>query len=481
MVAGVVFRPHFGAMKLSDTKATPSASPSGAAGGTSGYDARLGLFSGSMLVIGGVIGAGIFLSPAVVAQRLGTSALTLSAWGLGALVALVGAFVYAELAARIPRAGGTYVYLRDAFGTLPAFLYGWALFLMVGSGAIAAVAMTGASYTAALLNIDKGSIPVIAVTIVVLLTGLNILGVQIGAVAGNVLTLLKLGAIGALVLAALFLAPAHLNEAPVVTTAPAVPVGGLATMLAMSAALVPVLFAFGGWQQANAVAEELRDPARTLPRALVLGVIGVVATYLLVNVAYLRALGVAGLASSTAPAGDAMAVYLGNPGRLAISAGIVISTLGFNCLVILMSARVYQAMAADGLFFARMAVLHPKLRTPVSALIAQMVVVLVLLLSGTYGQLLDYVVFADWIFFGATAATLFVWRSRDKKSGVKPTFLTPLHPISTLIFIAAALYVVVGSVASNPGNALRGVLLFLLALPVYAFWNRQRNAGIRER
>ncbi|MEP6835140.1 MAG: amino acid permease [Gemmatimonas sp.] len=442
-----------------------------------GYNARLGVFSGTMMVIGGVIGAGIFLSPAVVAQRLGTATLTLSAWGLGALVALIGAFIYAELGARIPRAGGTYVYLRDAFGTLPAFLYGWALFLMVGSGAIAAVAMTGASYTATLFGLGTSAIPAIAVTIVVVLTLLNILGVQIGATTGNVLTLLKLAAIGALVLAALFLSAAHPSEAPVVVNAPVAPVGSLATFLAMGGALVPVLFAFGGWQQANAVAEELRDPARTLPRAMVLGVIGVVVTYLLVNVAYIRALGVAGLASSTAPAGDAMAVYLGNPGRLAISAGIVISTLGFNCLVILMSARVYQAMAADGLFFARMAVLHPKLRTPVSALVAQAVVVLVLLLSGTYGQLLDYVVFADWIFFALTAATIFVLRSREKTSGATgPTFTAPFHPVSTLLFIAAALYVVVGSVTSNPGNALRGVLVFLLGVPVYLFWNNKRQS-----
>ena len=346
-----------------------------------------------------------------------TATLTLSAWGLGALVALIGAFVYAELGARIPRAGGTYVYLRDAFGTLPAFLYGWALFLIIGSGAIAAVAMTGASYTATLLGLGTSSIPIIAVAIVVVLTLLNIMGVQIGATAGNVLTLLKLAAIGALVLAALFLSASHPREVVAAAVAPVAPVGGVATVLAMGAALVPVLFAFGGWQQANAVAEELRDPAKTLPRAMVLGVIGVVATYLLVNVAYIRALGVAGLASSSAPAGDAMAVYLGAPGRLAISAGIVISTLGFNCLVILMSARVYQAMAADGLFFASMAKLHPKLRTPVSALVAQAIVVLVLLLSGTYGQLLDYVVFADWIFFASTAATLFVLRRRQKANG----------------------------------------------------------------
>lgn len=442
---------------------------------TTRYDARLGVFSGTMMVIGGVIGAGIFLSPAVVASRLGTSTLTLTAWALGALIALIGAFVYAELAARIPKAGGTYVYLRDAFGSLPAFMYVWALFLMVGSGAIAAVAMTGASYTAALFGLPTSSIQPVAAVIVVVLTLLNIVGVQIGATAGNILTILKLGAIGALVVAALFLTPVNPFQLPANAVPPITPAGGMATILAMGAALVPVLFAYGGWQQANAVAEELRDPARTLPRALVLGVIGIVATYLLVNVAYLRALGVNGLAASTAPAGDAMAVYLGDTGRLAISAGIVISTLGFNCLVILMSARVYQAMAADGLFFGKLAQLHSKWRTPVAALLAQAVVVLALLFTGKYGQLLDYVVFADWIFFGATAATLFVFRKRDRDTGAKPpTFNVPLHPASTLIFIAAALYVVIGSVTSNPGNALRGVLMFALGLPAYAFWKRRR-------
>lgn len=446
----------------------------------SGYAQRLGLFSGTMLVVGGVIGAGIFLSPSVVAQRSGSASLTLLAWVAGAVVSLAGALVYAELGARSPRAGGVYVYLREGFGRLPAFMYGWALFLMIASGAIAAVAMTGASYTAKLLDLPASSIQPMAAGIVVLLTLLNILGVQIGATTGNVLTLLKLGAVAALVVAALFLAPQHPDEAPKITTIPVAPNGSFATVLAIGAALVPVLFSYGGWQQTGAVAEELKDPARTLPRALVLGVIIVVATYLLVNVAYLRALGVNGLASSTAPAGDAMAVYLGPPGRLAISAGIVISTLGFNCLVILMSARVYQAMAADGLFFAKLAALHPRLRTPVWALVAQGAVVLVLLFWGTYGQLLDYVVFADWIFFGATGATLFVWRWRERNRSLEaPSFRTPLHPITTLVFIAAAVYVVLGSIMSNPGNALRGVVILAAGVPVYLYWSRSRPRAPR--
>lgn len=441
------------------------------------YAAKLGTFSGTMLVVGGIIGAGIFLSPAVVAQRVGTAPLTLGAWGLGATVAIIGGFVYAELGARRPQAGGTYVYLRDAYGSLPAFLYGWALFLIMATGAIAAVAMTGANYLAELLGLGAGAGRPIAIGLIAVLTVLNVLGVRIGATTGNVLTVLKLAAIAVLVVAALSFTPR--NPSPVVidpAAVPHAPAGAWATVVAMGAALVPVLFSFGGWQQTNAVAEELIDPARTLPRALILGVLIVAATYLLVNLAYLRALGLEGLAASRAPAADTMFVYLGATGRTLITAGIVTSTVGFLGMVILMSARVYQAMAADGLFFRSMATLHPRTQTPVAALLAQGAVALALLLTGTYGQLLDYVVFADWIFFGSTAASLFVFRARDGH-GIRPAVRAWLHPVSTALFVAAAVYVVIGSIVSNPGNALRGALLLALGLPVYAYWNRQRRSA----
>ena len=444
---------------------------------TVGYEARLGTFSGTMLVVGGIIGAGIFLSPAVVAQRVGSASLTLGAWGLGAVVAIIGGFIYAELGARRPLAGGTYIYLRDAFGPLPAFLYGWSLFLVIATGAIAAVAMTGASYLATLLSLDASMVRPLAIGLIALLTMLNILGVRIGATTGNVLTLLKLGAIAVLIFAALLLSPSHaLPVSSAAAVPPVVPTGSMAIVFAMGAALVPVLFSYGGWQQTNAVAEELIDPARTLPRALILGVMVVVATYMLVNLAYLRALGVAGLAASQAPAADAMFVYLGAPGRTLITFGIVTSTVGFLGMVILMSARVYHAMAADGLFFRSMAELHPKTRTPIAALLGQGFVAFALLLTGTYGQLLDYVVFADWIFFGATAASLFVLRARDARLGIHPVVRVPLHPWSTMIFIAAALYVVLGSIRSNPVNALYGSGLIALGLPVYLYWRSKNHS-----
>lgn len=418
-----------------------------------------------MMVVGGVIGSGIFLNPAVVAERVGTAGGTMAVWVGGAVVALMGAFVFAELGQRRPAAGGGYAYLREAFGPMAGFLYAWGLLLIIATGAIAAVAMTFASYAVPLLGWADSARQPLAGAAIALLTLVNILGVRPGAWTQNIFTILKLAAIAALVVAA-FIGSAPVHVASVVATTDA---GN--PIVVFGAALVPVLFAFGGWQQTNFVAEEMIDAERNLPRALVLGVLVVVAAYLLVNLAYLRALGVDGLAASDAPAAETMAAVAGESGRRLIAAGIVASTFGFLNLVILVSPRVYQAMARDGLFFNRFAQLHPKWRTPVSALLMQGVWAVVLLLSGSYGDLLDYVVFADWIFFGLTAATLFVFRRRD--AGTTSGFRVPLHPWTTLAFIAAAAYVVMGSVVSNPDNALRGSALLALGIPVFLYWRRR--------
>lgn len=432
-----------------------------------GYARRLGLFSATMMVIGGIIGSGIFLNPAVVADRVKTPALILSVWGLGALIALIGAFVFAELGNRRPKAGGGYAYLREAFGPLPGFLYAWALLLIMATGAAAAVAMTCASYLISLLGWSPDLQQPVAAAAIVILTLINLIGVRPAAWSQNLFTILKLAAIGALILAAFGSGSAPPDAAPVA------PAEGSVVLL-LGTALVPVLFAFGGWQQTNFVAEELIEPERNLPLALVIGVSVVALCYLLVNVAYLRALGPAGLAASTAPAADTMAAVAGEGGRKLIAAGIVVSTFGFLNLVLLVSPRVYQAMARDGLFFRSFAKLHPTWRTPVTAILVQGAWAVALLFSGTYGDLLDYVVFADWIFFGLAAATLFVYRRRD---GVEAsTFRVPLHPWSTLLFLLAAVYVVTGSVASNPGNALYGSGLLLLGVPVHYFWRRRAAA-----
>jgi APA family basic amino acid/polyamine antiporter len=437
------------------------------------YARRIGLFSATMLVVGGIIGSGIFLNPAIVAQRVGSGRLIMLTWAFGAVVALLGAFIFAELGARRPSAGGGYVYLREAFGPLPAFLYGWALLLSIATGAAAAVAVTFASYAAPLLRLSPGAEPSLAAGALVVLSAINVIGVRPGTLTQNVFTVLKLGAIAALVVSALFAPP--LAAAVAATPAAAAPPP---LIVAIGTALVPVLFAYGGWQQTNFVAEEMVDAERNLPRALVIGVAIVAVVYLAVNLTYLHALGVAGLAASRAPAADVMGAYFGERGRRLIAAGIAVSTFGFLNLVILVTPRVYQAMARDGLFFARFAELHPRFRTPAAAIVVQGAWAVALLLSGSYGQLLDYVTFADWIFFGVTAATLFVFRRRDGAQGAR--YRAPLYPASVALFCLACLYVVAGAVVSNPWNAVRGALLLAAGVPVFLFWSRRarwRAAG----
>lgn len=440
------------------------------------YARRIGLFSGVMMVIGGIIGSGIFRNPSEVAQHVGTPGLTLSVWIIGGIVALIGAFCYGELGARNPRAGGGYVYLRDAFGELPAFLYAWTLLLVIATGAIAGVAVTFADYTVALLGLSKSASVPLAIGAIVLLSSINYVGVKPGAITQNIFTVLKLVPLSVLIGAGIFLSR---GEPAVTLQTAAAPVGVGATIIAIGLALVPVLFSYGGWQQTNFVGEEIIDARRNLPRAILLGVIAVVSIYVLANVAYIRTLSVEGLAASKAPAADAMRLVLGPAGGTLIAAGIAISTFGFLNLVILVSPRVYQTMAADGLFFPQMARLHPKYRTPTVAILFQAVWAIGLTLTGKYGDLVAYVVFGDWIFFGLTAATLYVFRARDRDAGIDPappgSFRTLGYPVTPALFCLAAAYVVLSSVRSNPTNTLKGAALIGLGIPVFLFWRSRRR------
>ena len=429
-----------------------------------GYARRLGLFSGTMAVVGGIIGGGIFRTPAAVAERAGGTGLTLAVWLAGGAVALAGAFCFGELGARRPRAGGGYVYLRETWGPLTAFLYGWTLLLVIATGAIAAVAVMFADYLLALLGLSSRLTLPVAVAAIVLLSGVNYLGVRPGALTQNVFTLLKLAALAALIGTGLLFA------APAPASAPA-PMRESGVVLAFGAALVPVLFTCGGWQQTNFIAEEIVDPERTLPRALLLGVLVVVGVYLAANLAYLRVLGLDGLARSAAPAAEVMERVLGPGGAVLIAGGIAASTFGFLNLVILVTPRVFQAMAADGVFFPRLARIHPQYRTPGAAILVQAVWAILLTLSGSFAQLVDYVTFGDWIFFGLTAASLFVYRRRDG-AGSAGGFRAPGYPWVPALFVLAAGYVVVSAIAANPRNAAVGTVLIGLGLPAYRYWAR---------
>ena len=424
---------------------------------------RLGPFDATMIVMGGIIGSGIFINPYVVAQQVHSTGLILGAWAVGGLIALLGAFVYAELAALRPDVGGQYAYLRDAWHPAVAFLYGWALLLVIQSGGMAAVAVAFANYAKALTGIDA-PVWVIAVVVLGVLTVINCFGVRSGANTQTVLMLLKLAAI-------VMLIAVGLTFNPVLRPGFSALIGRHEpTLLSFAAAMTPVMFAYGGWQTASFMSGELRQPRRDLAIGLLAGVVGVIAIYLLTNMAYLRALGPEGLANTTTPASSVMRLALGERGAMLIAAGIAISTLGFLSQGMLTAPRVYYAMAEDGLFFRAVAKVHPRTHVPVVAIALQGVVAVVIALSGTYEQILSYVVSVDFIFFGLTGGALFIFRRRLPSA----TFRTPGHPVTTLVFTLACWVIVAGTFAKSPVNSMIGLGILLAGLPAYWFWRSGR-------
>ena len=427
-----------------------------------------------MVVIGGIIGSGIFINPYIVAQRLDSTTLVLVAWAAGGAIALAGAYSYAELGALFPRAGGQYVYLRDAYHPLAGFLYGWALLALIESGAIAAVAITFANY--ALRLVGRPDLPPVPLAIgaVVLLSIVNFLGVKPGSRVLNVFVVLKVAALAVLIGAG-WLAPASPGwwTAARETTA-----GGLGTAVSFGAAMIPILFAYGGWQNANYVAEEIENPRRNLPLSLMLGTVSVVVIYVLVNALYLRALGLEGLAATTTPASKAASGLFGASGDLFVTAAIAISTFGFLVLAILAPTRVYYAMAADGVFLPGLAKLHPRYRTPWLAILIQSTWSCILAATGSYERLLNYVVFADWIFFGLTVGTVLVFRRRQPLSA-RPAgaYRAPGYPFVQILFVLVSAAVVLSVVANDPSSASRGAMLLALGVPLF-FWFRRRSGGL---
>ena len=423
-----------------------------------------------MVVIGGIIGSGIFINPYIVAQRLDTSALVLAAWIAGGLIALAGAFAYAELGALFPKAGGQYVYLRDGWHPLVGFMYGWALLMLIESGAIAAVAITFASYGMRLAGRPDAAPVPLAIAAIALLSLVNYFGVKPGSRVLNVLVVLKVAALAVLIVAGA-IAPA----APAWWSAArdgAAP--SAASALAFGAALVPVLFAYGGWQNANYLAEEINDPRRNLPLSLLAGTLAVVVIYVAVNVVYLRALGLEGLAATATPASTAAAIMFGALGDRFVTAAIAISTFGFLDLAILAPTRVYYAMAADRAFLPALSRLHPRYQTPWIAILIQSTWSCVLALTGRYDVLLNYVVFADWIFFGLTVATLMIFRRTYPLSRRPPgTFRAPGYPWVPAAFVVVAGAVVLSVVRADPSSAWRGAVLLTAGIPVFYWFTRR--------
>ena len=435
------------------------------------FKRALGPFDATMVVIGGIIGSGIFINPYIVAQRLDSPALVLGAWIAGGAIALAGAYSYAELGALFPRAGGQYVYLRDAYHPIAGFLYGWALLALIESGAIAAVAITFANYALRLAGRPDVAVVPVAIAAVLILSIINILGVKPGSRVLNVFVVLKVAALGLLIVAGA-VAPGTTGWW---TAARETSVTGLGTAVSFGAALIPVLFAYGGWQNANYIAEEIDNPRRNLPLSLLVGTISVVIIYVLVNTVYLRALGLEGLAATTTPASKAAAGLFGAWGDVFVTAAIAISTFGFLDLAILAPTRVYYAMAADGVFLPGLAKLHPIYRTPWLAIVIQSTWSCMLAATGSYERLLNYVVFADWIFFGLTVGTVLVFRRRHPLPGREAGgYRAPGYPFVQILFVLVSAAVVLSVVRADPSSAVRGALLLTLGIPVYLWYSRSR-------
>jgi APA family basic amino acid/polyamine antiporter len=437
--------------------------------------AHLGLFDATMLVMGGIVGSGIFINAYVVAGLVHTPALILGAWLAGGAIALAGAFIYAELADRMPKVGGQYAYIREAYHPLLGFLYGWSCLLVIHAGGSAAVAVTFAKYCSVF---SHGAVPekFIAVTVVLAFTVVNCLGVRAGGGVQSVFMLLRIVAIALIVACGVRLVfwpigwpppnAAHTAWLPVLDR----PLS-FDLLTVFGATMIPVLFAYGGFQTSNYVAGEIREPRKNLPKALLLGVIGVIVLYVSANFIYVQALSPAGLAATATPASAVMSRALGSLGSSLIAIAIAISTLGFLSQAMLSYPRVAFAMAEDGVLPSVFARLGTRNHAPVAAIALLGALISATVLLGTYEQILSYVVVMDWLFFGLSASCLFVFRARDARRGgaavQEPGYRVPGHPWTTGVFVAVAWLVVLNTIYKYPRNAGIALCILFAGVPVY--------------
>jgi APA family basic amino acid/polyamine antiporter len=431
---------------------------------TQGLKREIGLLDATMIVISGVVGGGIFFTPAVVAQQLPHGGWIIAAWVAGAIVAFAGALTFAELGSRFPEAGGHYIYIRNAFGGLPAFLYGWMLLLIIATGALASLALAFAHYLAAFIPLSDIMQRLFGAGTIVVLSIINILGVKPGTRTTTILTIVKVLALGTLIVVGL-LVPYH-------GTAPVAPLPTKSVVMAFAAALVPISFSYGGWQQLNFVAGEVKDAQRKVPAALAMGVGVVALIYIGANAVYLRALGAAGMANSPAIAQSAAQVLFGDVAARAITLLIAISILAFSNVVVMVTPRVFYALAQDGVFLRSLGAVHPRYHTPARAIVLQAAWAVVLVMIGSIGVLVNGVVFADWIFFGLGAASLFVFRHRSGTDGV--AYRVTGYPVVPAFFVIAAMVAVASAVASYALESLIGVGMLAVGAAIYLLRRPER-------
>lgn len=435
----------------------------------SNFARKLNLFDATMIVISGIIGSGIFINPYIVAQKVGTPFLIIAVWVAGGVFALAGAFVFAELSTVMPKVGGQYAFFREAFHPLVAFLHGWSLLFIIQSGATAGVAVAFAKYMQPLIGFDGKLVVPLAIAILLGLASFHALGIKPGAILINVITFGKTLAIAALIVGAFLL-----TKESGITFEPLTPpnVKNFGLLSAFFAGLVPTMFSYGGWQNLNFVSEEVRDPLRNLPRAILIGVVCVIVVYVSANIAYVHVLGASVLAATETPAADVAAKLAGPFGAKAISFLIVVSTFGFMNLALLSAPRVYYAMGADGVFFKFIGKLNPRFQTPTAAILLQGVLASGFAISNRYDELVGYAVFADWIFFALAGAALIVFR-RTMPDAPRPQPV-PFYPLVPILFILFGLGIVINTFITDWRNARIGALIIAAGIPVFFLWKRVR-------
>ena len=433
----------------------------------------LGMWDVVLMIIGTVIGSGIFLVPGAVLRAVGNSVpVALTVWLAGGILSLLGALTYGELSAMKPRAGGLYVYIRDCYGPFPAFLFGWTLFFVISSGSIATLAVAFSNYLGEFIPLSAWNMKAVAVLMILVITAVNVLGTRQSANLLNVTTAIKVAAI--LLMSAVLLwhgkNPVFGHGTPSAHQASGVIGFGLA--------MISVLWAYEGWQYATYSAGEIINPQRTFPLAFFTGTAALIAIYLFANVGYVAALGASGVASSTRVAASALGVVVSNGAGKLVAMVILISMFSAANSIMLNAPRVYYAMAKDGLFFSALARVHPRFGTPALAVCAAGMWSAVLAVSGTFEQLLTYVVFIGWIFYALAAASIFIYRKRFPDAA-RP-YRVPAYPFTPIVFILAAMALVANTTATQPARAGIGLGIVFLGAPAYAFWRRTANLADRE-
>ena len=422
-----------------------------------------------LLLVGTVIGSGIFLVPGgVVQQSSGHVGLALTVWFLGGVLSLLGALTYGELGAMNPAAGGIYVYIRDAFGRLPAFLYGWTLFFVISSGSLATLAVAFSRYLDQLVDLSPLVARVVSVLVIVLITIINVVGTRRSANVQNWTTGVKVAAIVVMSLALIALGDRLGSIGGQAWPA----IGTTALLSGVGTAMIGVLWAYEGWQYVTFAAGETVDAERNFPRAMVIGTSALIALYLLPNVAYIAALGPEGVARSERVASEAVTALMGPTAGSLIAAAILVSIFSAANGLTLTAPRVYFAMAKDRVFFSRLADVHPRFGTPAFAIVVSSAWAILLAATGTFEQLLTYVVFAGWIFYALGAASIFVYR-RTRAAASRP-FTVPFYPLTPLLFIAAAAAIVLNTIVTQPKRAVIGLAVVLVGVPVYGVWRQKQ-------